>query len=70
MFADVNAPEFLLPLDETPTDTMLERMLELDRDPEVARDIVRRAMAKAEACWTAACGRIRAAPKRSTQNSK
>jgi len=61
MFADLGAPEFLLPLDEMPTETMLERMLELDRDPEAARAIVRRAMARAEACWTAACGRIREA---------
>jgi polysaccharide pyruvyl transferase WcaK-like protein len=58
MFADLGAPEFLLPLDETPAETIFARMLDLDRHPEAARAIVNRAMGIADACWTAACGRI------------
>lgn len=59
MFADLGAPEFLLPLDEAPTPDILDRMVKFERDPEGARAIVRRAMERAEARWTEACGLIR-----------
>ncbi len=60
MFRDLGLPEWLLEMDETPAEKMVDTLFEIDADYPAAQEKVKKAMAYVHECFGKSMGRLKA----------